>query len=131
MPESIIQALCKISVLVHSNVVPQLHLLPILFLHLWEHNIIAAHKVLDHVRQPHRHPRKRTVNTLSLLFQVQNKEYPWSSMTWNEFNLCSSYKTVHCIFITNHIKQVYFQYLHIYRTAKIQFLIQKVFKLNY
>lgn len=103
MPESIIQALCKIPV--HSNAVSQ-HLLPILYLHIWEHNTIVAHKAGITSGSLTGIPEKRTVSTLSLLSQVPNQEHPRSSMTWNEFNLCNSSKTVHCIFITNHTEQL-------------------------
>lgn len=116
MSESIIQTLCKIPVLVNSNV--SQHLLPILFLYLWEHNTIATHKVEDNVRQPYRHPRKRTISTLSLFFQIPNQEHPRSfgmnSTSVTVTRLCMVFS------LLTTLSNCAFQYLHVYRTAKIQ-----------
>lgn len=118
IPESIIRMLCKIPVLVHSNVVSQLHLLPILFLHVWEHNTIAAQE--ENIRQPYRHPRKGTVSTL--LFDSKFKSIP--GLQWLGMKSTSVTVTRLCIVFSllTTLSNCTFQYLHVYRTAKIQAL---------
>lgn len=135
MPEVNIQALCKMSVVVRSNTFFHNYTCYLFSFYVSGNTITLQHTKRGIMSGSLAAIPEKGLTHFASLSQVQ--QCLKSSMTWNEFDLSKNYKTLHCIFITNHTEQLCISNIYMFaellfsELQRFWFVVQEAFKFSY